>query len=109
VRFLKERGKAPALRSGLPHAPIGGNSVARNVATARTVVLRLSAALAGCATGRSPKWLNARAGRGQQWEATSNPPPTTVSDAYIDQCMTARGKKLDRALDPATGGASAPG
>jgi hypothetical protein len=53
--------------------------------------LLLAAALAGCATGPSPEWLNARAGCRQQWKATSNPRPTTVSDAYIDQCMAVRG------------------
>jgi hypothetical protein len=44
------------------------------VATARTVVLLLSAALAGCATAPTPQWLDARALCRQQWEATSNPP-----------------------------------
>jgi hypothetical protein len=63
------------------------NSVVCIVATARTAVL----ALAGCAIGPSPQWLDARAGCRQQWEATSNPRPTTVSDAYIDQCMSVRG------------------
>jgi hypothetical protein len=63
------------------------NSVVCIIATARTVVLLLSGALASCATGPSPQRLDARAGCRQQWEATSNPPPTTVSDTYIDQCM----------------------
>jgi hypothetical protein len=51
----------------------------------------LASGLDGCATGPTPQWLDARAGCRQQWEATSNPPPTVVSDAYIDQCMVARG------------------
>ena len=60
-------------------------------ASARINFLLLSAALAGCASGPSSQWLDARAGCRQQWEATSNPPPTTIDDAYIDQCMVARG------------------
>jgi hypothetical protein len=54
-------------------------------------LLLLSAALSGCATAPTPQWLDAHALCRQQWEATSNPPPTAVDDAYIDQCMVARG------------------
>ncbi|HEV7981972.1 MAG TPA: hypothetical protein VGP86_03685 [Xanthobacteraceae bacterium] len=61
-------------------------------ATARIgLLVLLASGLNGCATGPTPQWLDARAGCRQQWEATSNPPPTVVSDAYIDQCMVARG------------------
>jgi hypothetical protein len=60
-------------------------------ASERINFLLLSAALGGCATAPTPQWLDARAGCRQQWEATSNPPPTTIDDAYIDQCMVARG------------------
>jgi hypothetical protein len=54
-------------------------------------LLLLSTAVSGCATAPTPQWLDARALCRQQWEATSNPPPTAVDDAYIDQCMVARG------------------
>jgi hypothetical protein len=65
------------------------NDVVCIVATARTVVLLLSVALAGCATGPSPQCLDARAGCRQQWETTGNLPST--AEAYINQCMAARG------------------
>jgi hypothetical protein len=89
------------------------NEVVCIVATARSVVLLLSAALAGCATAPATHAVS-------QWEATSNLRPTTVSDAYIDQhdspWLPSQMKKapgratfLARAFDPGAGGASALG
>jgi hypothetical protein len=83
------------------------------VATARTVVLLLSAALADCITAPAPHAVS-------QCEAASNLRPTIVSDAYIDQhdsprlpsqMKTAPGRAtfLARAFNPGAGGASALG
>jgi hypothetical protein len=63
------------------------------VATARTVVPLLSAALAGCAPGPSPQWLDARAGAGSSGKRRAIPGPRPVSDGLhrSGQGMAARG------------------
>ena len=55
----------------------------------QTNLLLLSALLAGCATGPSPQWLDARALCQQQGKASASSPVATGD--YADQCMIARG------------------
>jgi hypothetical protein len=58
-------------------------------ATTRTNLLLLSALLAGCPTGPSPQWLDARALWQQQGQASASSPELASGD-YADQCMIAR-------------------
>jgi nitrous oxide reductase accessory protein NosL len=58
----------------------------------RTTLLLLTALLAGCAsaTGPSPQSLDTRAICQQLGQASASSPELR-SDAYVDQCMIARG------------------
>ena len=58
--------------------------------TKRTTLLLLSAALAGCAKGPPPQWLDAQAFCQQQSQASASSPELASSD-YADQCMIAHG------------------
>jgi hypothetical protein len=58
----------------------------------RTALLLLSMALASCAsaTGPTAQWLDAKANCQEQGKASASSPELR-SDAYVDQCMIARG------------------
>jgi hypothetical protein len=59
-------------------------------ATLRIGLLVMTVTLAGCATGPSPQWLDARA-TCQKLAQASASSPELIDDAYADQCMIARG------------------
>jgi hypothetical protein len=58
-------------------------------ATTRTILVLLPA-LAGCATGPSAQWLDARALCQQHGKASASSPELASGD-YADQCMIAHG------------------